>query len=126
MKSELFYSLQGDVQILTPLPLSTERDQRRTSEEVSKVIFQNRTLDANLRTHDTDSEFLYSLQGDVQILTPPRLSTERDQRKTSDSESESGSENEPLAGTLDLGMMLVHTYVLVVESVVILRKSQRL
>ena len=114
------------MQILTPLRLSTERDQRRTSEEVSKVIFQNRTLDANLRTHDTDSEFLYSLQGDVQILTPPRLSTERDQRKTSDNASESESENEPLAGTLDLGMMLVHTYVLVVESVVILRKSQRL
>ena len=50
----------------------------------------------------------------MQILTPPSLSTERDQRKTSDSESESESENEPLAGTLDLGMMLMHTYVLVV------------
>ena len=54
----------------------------------------------------------------MQILTPPRLSTERDQRRRSDSESESESENEPLAGTLDLGMMLMHTYVLVVESVV--------
>ena len=106
--------------------LSTERDQRRTSEGVSKVTFQILILNANLRTHGTDSEFLYSLKGDVQILTPPRLSTERDQRRTSDSESESESENEPLAGTLDIGMMVVHTYVLVVESVVNLRKSQRL
>ena len=114
------------MQILTSPRLSTERDQRRTSEGVSKVIFQTLTLDANLRTHGTDSEFLYSLQGDVQTLTPPHLSTERDQRRTSDSESESESENEPLAGTLDVGMMVVHTYVLVVESVVNLRKSQRL
>ena len=62
----------------------------------------------------------------MQILTPPRLSTERDQRRTSDSESESESENEPLEGTLHLGMVVVHTYVLVVESVVNLRKSQSL
>lgn len=70
-----------------------------------------------------DSKFLYSFNSDVQILTLPRLPTERDQSRTSDrSESESESENEPLAGTLDLGMMVVHTYVLVVESVVNLRK----
>ena len=74
--SKRFYSLQGDVQILTPPRLSTERDQCRRSEGVSKVIFQTLTLDANLRTHDTDSKLFYSLQGDVQILTPPRLSTE--------------------------------------------------
>ena len=82
------------MQILTPPRLSIKRDQRRTSEGVSKVIFQTRTLDANLRTHGTDSELFYSLQVDVQILKPPRLSTERDQRKTSDSESQSESENE--------------------------------
>ena len=74
--SAFLYSLQGDVQILTPPRLSTEQDQRRTSEGVSKGIFQTLTLDANLRTHDTDSKRFYSLQGDVQILTPPRLSTE--------------------------------------------------
>ena len=62
----------------------------------------------------------------MQILTPLPLSTERDQHRTSDSESESESENEPLEGTLDLGMMVVHTYVLIIESVVNLRKSQRL
>ena len=83
-------------------------------------------MNANVRTHSTDSEFLYYLKGDVQILTPVRLSIERDQRRTSDSESESESENEPLEGTLDLGMMVVHTYVLIIETVVNLRKSQRL
>ena len=93
---------------------------------MSKVTFQTLTLNANLRTHGTDSEFLYFLKGEVLIVTPPCLSTERDQRRTSDNESESESENEPLAGTLDLRMMVVYTYVLAVESVVNLRKSQRL
>ena len=82
--SEFLYSLKGDVQILTPPRLSTERDQRRASEGVSKVTFQTLTLNPNLRTHSTDSEFLYSLKGNVQILTPPRLSTERDQRRASE------------------------------------------
>ena len=72
------------MQILTPPRLSTERDQRRTSEGMSKVTFQTLTLNANVRTHGNDSEFLYSLKGDVQILTPPHLSTERGQRRTSE------------------------------------------
>lgn len=75
---QFLYSLKGDVQILTPPHLSTERGQRRTSEGASTVIFQTLTLNANLRTHGTDSEFLYSLKSDVQILTPLRLSTKRD------------------------------------------------
>ena len=83
-------------------------------------------MNANLPTHGTDSEFLYFLKSDVQILTPPHLPTERDQRRASDRESDTESENEPLAGTLNLGKMIVHTYVLVVESVVNLLKSQRL
>ena len=72
------------MQILTPPRLSTERDQRRTSEGMSKVTFQTLTLNANVRTHGNDSEFLYSLKGDVQILTPPHPSTERGQRRTSE------------------------------------------
>ena len=62
----------------------------------------------------------------MQILTPLRLTTERDQRRTSDTKSESESEIEPLEGTLDLGMLVGHTYNLVVESVVNSRKSQKL